>query len=302
MVARPSTTSCRGQRSTLEPALPRSLIGAALAVLLGSCGVDGTSEAPIGELAASGNAVDVVRVLDGDTFEVVSERGHERVRLREVGAPETHECGGEAATELLRRLGGEGVELDRRGSDRSGRTLAHVHTPSGVHVQRELVAAGLAHVATYGQPDEHLDSLLAAEAEARREQRGLYGGGLGCGEGVLNSDLPPVRVLELDANPEGDDLVEGAGESVLLEGPPGLALAGWSLKDTSASHRFAFAEGTRLGTDGRLRVYTSCGTPGPGVLHWCRRGSAVWNNTGDTAYLLDPNGRVVSWLDYVSGP
>ena len=254
------------------------------------------SSAP--DAAPPDDAFRVLRVVDGDTVVIESAGHEEKVRLLEVNAPESAECGGDAATELLRRLSKDGVILDRRGEDRYGRTLAHLHTRSGEHVQRELVSAGLAHVATYDHPDEHLEELLAAESVARNAHRGIYGSALVCAARATPSMSNRVAIVQVDANPAGDDLLEGAGESVLLEGDPGLSLAGWTLKDTSASHRLVFANRTILAPDGRLRVFTSCGTPRSGAVHWCVKGSAVWNNSGDSAYLLDPSGRVISWLDY----
>ncbi len=289
---------------TAEPSTPTSLrrLGASLACLavlaLGGCSAPAPDTVPPTPVP---RFLQVVRVIDGDTLTVAAQGSEEKVRLREINTPESGECGADAATELLRRLSADGVELDRRGEDRYGRTLAHIHTRSGLHVQRELVLAGLAHVADYGAPDEHLDSLLAAEAEARLAQRGLYGAMAGCEREVPSSRVEDVHIVEVDANPEGDDVREGGGESVLLEGTPGLPLSGWTLKDTSASHRLRFKEGTALSSDGQLRVFTSCGVPREGVLHWCAAGSAVWNNSGDTAFLLDPAGGLVSWLDYRPG-
>ena len=43
-----------------------------------------------------------------------------------------------------------------------------------------------------------------------------------------------------------------------------------------------------------VTVYTGCGTPTADALYWCQTGSGVWNNGGDTAFLLDPNGNTVA--------
>ena len=84
---------------------------------------------------------------------------------------------------------------------------------------------------------------------------------------------------------------------MLIRAPAGLDLGGWTLQDESASHRLRFTAGTGVGTDGRLRIYSSCGAQRDGVMFWCRKGSSVWNNAGDTAFLLDPNGNVASRLE-----
>lgn len=249
----------------------------------------------------SRTALPVVRVIDGDTLVISSPRGEETIRLREVNTPEKGECGAAAAKKRLEKLASDGVWVDRRGTDRYGRTLAHLYSVSRVHVQHDLVLAGLAHVATYGSPDEHLDHLLDAEARARSGRRGIYGDGLRCGGRTGEppvSKVAPVSIRRVDANPAGNDLEPGAGESVTIEGAPGTSLAGWGLKDTSASHRFRFDEGTTIPASGKLRVFSSCGEQTADSLYWCMKGSAVWNNDGDTAFLLGPAGEVVSWLDY----
>jgi hypothetical protein len=38
-------------------------------------------------------------------------------------------------------------------------------------------------------------------------------------------------------------------------------------------------------------VHTGCGTDTTAGLYWCS-GGAIWNNSGDTAFLLDPNGNI----------
>jgi len=234
----------------------------------------------------------VVRVLDGDTLELAG--SDERIRLRGVNAPEKRECGGAEAQRLVASLVASGVVVERSGTGQRGRTLAHLFTPDGRHVQQHLVAAGLAHVATYGEPDRFTESLRREEEAARSDRLGLYGGLADC---PGRADWA-VQIASVDANPAGDDLAPGAGESVTLTGPPGFDLAGWTVKDTSATHRLTLPPGTSLDGDGRLLVFTSCGEDGPGAIYWCMKGSAVWNNTGDTAFLLDPAGAIISWLEY----
>ncbi len=277
--------------SVMNAPIPPALLLAPL-LLLVACGC------PSGRVAATSTPPDqsletVARVLDGDTLELAD--GPERIRLRGVNTPEKGECGADEARLLLEELSTDGLVVERTGTGQRGRTLAHLFTAEGVHVQERLVAEGLAHVATYGEPDRFTDALRQAEDRAREGRSGIYGGLPGC---APVAPLPPVRVTGVDANPEGDDLAPDAGESVLLEGPPGLDLSGWTVKDTSASHRLELPAGTALDADGQLRVYTSCGEAGPGAVFWCMKGSAVWNNGGDTAFLLDPAGAMVSWLEY----
>ena len=70
-------------------------------------------------------------------------------------------------------------------------------------------------------------------------------------------------------------------------------------EDRTASHRLTLPPGTRLDAEGRLVVYTSCGEAAPGRTFACVRGSAVWNNDGDTAFLRDPRGNLVDQREWV---
>jgi hypothetical protein len=45
-------------------------------------------------------------------------------------------------------------------------------------------------------------------------------------------------------------------------------------------------------------IYTGCGVDSASSLYWCNTGSAVWNNSGDTAFLLDPNGNIADQWRY----
>jgi endonuclease YncB( thermonuclease family) len=233
--------------------------------------------------------------LDGDTLEIRTADGVERIRLLGINTPEKHECMGPEARQALTDLVAHGIRIERSGTDRTGRTLAHLFLGDDTHVQLSLVSAGLALAVPYGRRDVHTSKLERALADARHRRLGMFAEDA-CGN--PDPQLNSIRIVELDANPPGKDLSEGAGESVLLSGPPNLSLAGLVLKDTSASHRYRFPTGATLDQSGQMRVYTSCGEPGEGTLFWCRKGSAVWNNSGDTAYLLAPGGRIVSWLDY----
>jgi endonuclease YncB( thermonuclease family) len=267
------------------------------AALLASClvavwAVAGIARAEDAEL----ESYRVVRVLDGDTLDVEVADGTERIRLLGVNAPESHECMGPESAAMLASLVGKAVSVSRDGQDRSGRTLAHLFARDGRHVQREIVVAGLALAVRYGRVDEHTPRLEEAQEEARSGRIGMFAPGA-CGS-LPHPGAGDLRVAEVDANPDGDDLRQGAGESVLIEGRPGQSLAGWTLRDISATHRFRFGEESALDESGQLRVYTSCGDRRAGAEFWCRKGSAVWNNTGDTAYLLDPDGSFVAWLDY----
>jgi hypothetical protein len=65
----------------------------------------------------------------------------------------------------------------------------------------------------------------------------------------------------------------------------------------SRGHTFIFPAFTlQPGAD--VRICTGCGQNGPGDLYWCKSGSAVWSNAGDTAYLYDSGDRLEDELIY----
>lgn len=238
--------------------------------------------------------VDVVRVVDGDTLDVRRNGATERIRLKGVNTPEKGECGAQAATEALVELAGDQVAIERDGKGTHGRTLGYLWAQNGAFVQRELVVRGLALAYPYGSPDAYSEGLAQAQSEAESARRGMFNPSA-CGPPLVDPGM--LRIAELDYNPPGSDLEFGGGESVVILGPPGFDLSGWTLKDTSASHRLHFPAHTTLDNEGRLRVYTPCGESRPGALFWCVQGSGVWNNDGDTAFLLDPRGNIVASRD-----
>ncbi len=129
----------------------------------------------------------VIRVIDGDTIEVRLARGAvEDVRLIGIDTPEVYggtECGGSQASRFTTRVLPRGTKVvltsdrtqDRR--DRYGRLLRYVEKSNGdVHVNRMLVGRGHATVYVFGgKPFERVRSFKAAQAAAKRADRGLWG-------------------------------------------------------------------------------------------------------------------------------
>ena len=247
------------------------------------------------ETLSSSDLDSVHRVVDGDTVDLVVDGALQRVRLKGINTPEKGECMASEATSALSELVAGGVRLTVTGHGDRGRLLGYLTDASGRLIQEELVERGLALAYPYGDRDEFTDRLAQAQARAEKAGRGQFAAEA-CGPAQVAKGL--VRIVAMDANPSGDDLQLGGGESVTIEGPAGLSLAGWTLKDTSASHRLRFGDDVILGVDGRLVVFSACGTPERGRLYWCRKGSAIWNNSGDTAFLQDPHGNLMSTMNW----
>ena len=125
----------------------------------------------------------VVRVVDGDTIDVLI--GGEQLRLRYIGVdtPETVDprrpvgCFGKEASAHNRELvEGKTVELEKDVSetDRFGRLLRYVWL-DGRMVNAQLVEEGYATASTYPPDVRHAELLAALQTEARTEGRGLWG-------------------------------------------------------------------------------------------------------------------------------
>ncbi|WP_157541813.1 thermonuclease family protein [Hymenobacter aerophilus] len=131
------------KRNRTSPRPPVPLLLRRLAALLLTVAVVGTP-------ARAQELVRVSRVVDADTYEVLSQSQRERVRLLGVDAPERSQPFGPAATDSVRVLlsaAGGLVELTRAGTDRYGRTLGAVRvrlapTQQLVTLDSVLVARG----------------------------------------------------------------------------------------------------------------------------------------------------------------
>jgi micrococcal nuclease len=256
-----------------------------------------TSAAP----GSRGSTVDgdgaVVEVVDGDTVDVELSGGREKVRLIGINAPERGECLAEEAGRWLRdRVGGREVELvaDRTDRDQYGRLLRYVEV-DGDDVGAELVRAGLALARRYPPDTARADEYEAAQDDAEEAGAGMWAADA-CGGGATGAE---VVISEIRFDADGDDNENLNDEWVRITngGDSAVDLTGWALKDTSASHRYAFPNGFLLEPDASVTVRTGCGTDTATDLYWCNEGSAVWNNSGDTALLLDPAGGIVSSMD-----
>lgn len=127
----------------------------------------------------------VVEVVDGDTIVVALANGAtDTVRLLGVDTPETKhptkgvECfGPEASAFTKSRLTGKVVRLesDVERRDVYGRRLAYVYV-DGRRFEDVLLRRGYARFLVIPPNDAHGRDLLAAELDARRQSRGLWGG------------------------------------------------------------------------------------------------------------------------------
>lgn len=115
----------------------------------------------------------VVRIIDGDTIEVLMGQRPVRVRLYGVDCPERSQAFGTAARRFTSELCfGQTVRLLSHGTDRYGRLLADVVLADGRVVNQELVRAGLAWWYREFAPEAR--ELEALEQQARARRLGLW--------------------------------------------------------------------------------------------------------------------------------
>ncbi|MBZ9067267.1 thermonuclease family protein [Escherichia coli] len=114
----------------------------------------------------------VIRVLDGDTLEILQARHPVRIRLVNIDAPEKKQPFGRWSMNQLKSLVvNTPVTVTYTQTDRYGRVLGRVYTKDGMEVNRWLVQHGAAWV----YPDFNTDYTLPAyQREARTMKRGLW--------------------------------------------------------------------------------------------------------------------------------
>ncbi|MGY1306716.1 thermonuclease family protein [Klebsiella pneumoniae] len=115
---------------------------------------------------------EVIRVLDGDTIEVLQNKTRVRVRLLNIDAPEKKQPFGRWSTNQLKTLlAGQSVTVIYTQSDRYGRVLGRVLTSDGTEANRQQVISGAAWVYDRYNTDKSLPTL---QQEAKEHKRGLW--------------------------------------------------------------------------------------------------------------------------------
>lgn len=82
----------------------------------------------------------VIRVLDGDTIEVLQDEKPVRIRLANIDAPEKKQAFGRRSTNQLKGLVvAQPVTVTYTQTDRYGRIIGHVFTTNGIEANRWMV-------------------------------------------------------------------------------------------------------------------------------------------------------------------
>jgi micrococcal nuclease len=245
----------------------------------------------------------MIRVIDGDTIRVRIERGdipgttagaQEDIRLIGIDAPETGENFAAQATAALKGLlshGGGGevtLYVDEETRDQYGRVLAYVFCGAQMDVfaNAEMLRQGLATLYIVPPNVERVAVLQRAQDEAQTAGAGMWAA----------TKASPLKIAQVEYNPPGDDTLDLNQEYLVFLVLATGSLRGYAIEDESGK-RFDFPG--RVYQKGQtITLHSGRGTDTATDLYWGVRGSAIWNNDGDTVKVLDPQGRIVESYAY----
>jgi micrococcal nuclease len=282
--------------STLPPTTSSALPPSTTSTTLSGVPEVDTIDLPAG---VGGVAAVLVSVIDGDTLRVLVSGRSEPLRLIGMNAPEQDECLAAEATAYLASLA-EGGDLTLIGDvsdrDQYDRLLRYAWV-GDVFLNEALVRSGLAIARRYPPDLAYADLFDQAQADAQQAGLGMWATDA-CGPVTANA----MVIVHIEYDAPGDDNQNLNGEWVTFrnDGPGPIDLGGWVLKDESASHRYTFPTGFVLFTGETVTVYSGCGQDTSKNLYWCNKGSAIWKNDGDTAFLLNPSGNISTHLTYTA--
>ncbi|MFF4195073.1 thermonuclease family protein [Nonomuraea sp. NPDC001831] len=121
-------------------------------------------------------AARVVKIVDGDTVDVVRGTTKIRVQLLGVDTPERGRCWSRAATARTAALLPPGTTAHLLTAKTPGRPPSHVWNAKGVHVNRNLIRYGYGK-AVLSKPDDTYKSLFRAEqAKAKADKLRIWSG------------------------------------------------------------------------------------------------------------------------------
>ncbi|EIZ1383908.1 thermonuclease family protein [Salmonella enterica] len=114
----------------------------------------------------------VIRVLDGDTIDVLQDKNPVRIRLANIDAPEKKQAYGRwSANQLKGLVAAQPVTVTYTQTDRYGRIIGRVFTTNGTEASRFMVQSGAAWVYERYNADRALPDL---QREAQAHKRGLW--------------------------------------------------------------------------------------------------------------------------------
>lgn len=113
-----------------------------------------------------------VRIIDGDTFDLLVGTTTHRIRLAGIDAPEKKQDFYNASKQLLGQLcNGQLLTVVVTDTDRNKRKIADIYTQQKLWINKEMISKGMAwHFVKYSSNKE----LANAELLARKQKIGLW--------------------------------------------------------------------------------------------------------------------------------
>ena len=253
----------------------------------------GAAGNPTSPLPPDAELVTIVSITDGDTLDVEQQDGTVRtVRLIGINTPERTECFSSEATASLTALtppgSGAGMTADVSDEDDFGRLLRYLWV-GGMSVNGELVSRGAAISRRYPPDTSMASEFEDLQKQAREGELGIWSP-TACGP---RADAN-LFIVGINHDPPGDDTNNLNEEWIQIrnEGAGPVDLSGWTLRDESSSNRFSFPTSFVLAAGEVATIRSGCGDNFGTDLYWCSNRAAIWNNDGDTAFLVDPSGNI----------
>ena len=262
----------------------------------------------------------IVKVLDGDTFDMQTDAGKVRVRINGIQAPEITWCGGAQAKAALEEVLPRGAAVRLASVKQSSgnspygvwrlKRTVHAKVDGGwVDVAPELLSRGTVFPFPFVGEDAHNDEYLALGNQASEQGLGLYGP-----EHCGVSDSADQRVLlEVVADGPGADTAESEFVMVFNGSDRDIDLTDWMVQDSSPLNAFFFPKGSVLRADDYVVVHSSSGTHGIAPdgskddrFFYADTGMRWNNETTDIAFLFDDagedrTGNLRDWLVLTPG-
>jgi len=123
----------------------------------------------------------VVKVIDGDTINVVINNTKEKIRIIGINTPETDECNFSQAANFARDFFSNSqnqviLEADptQGERDRYGRLLRFVLTKNSLDYGKTAIESGFAREYTYKKPYQYQAEYKLAETKAQTEKLGIW--------------------------------------------------------------------------------------------------------------------------------
>ncbi len=180
---------------------------------------------------ANSDLYEVVKVVDGDTVDVLINGEVERLRLIGINTPESVdprkpvECFGiEASNRAKELLEGQKVYLEKDDTqdnrDKYDRLLRYIWREDGLFYNLEIIKQGYAYEYTYQIPYTYQDKFKVAEEYARKNKLGLWADGVCQTEQVqhteatsVNSDMPedPNCIIKGNINSKDEKIYHFPG-------------------------------------------------------------------------------------------